>query len=158
MKILKTLCFATSLVLLASCGGNSSESSKDEKNDDATEMIEGAEENTLLKLATSSEDGTETKSSEEKTEESKSSDTPNLDEWLDKYEGIVDEYIEISKKINDGDLTVLSDLANLQKKAADLADDINKYKDELTSEQASRLADIAKKLADAVAEAAKAAQ
>ena len=79
-----------------------------------------------------------------------SSDGENWDELLNSYEKYVDQYIKSIKKIADGDISAMTEYANLIEKTTDLAGKMEKVKGQLSSEQMKRYLDINNKYTKAM--------
>ena len=74
------------------------------------------------------------------------SESGDLSELLDKYEKYVDDYIALLKKANDGDITALTDAAQLMEDAQELAEELEKEQGNMSVADAKRLAEINEKM------------
>lgn len=100
----------------------------------------------------SSDSETEDDSDEEDVEETvASSDSEDWDEILDEYEDVVDQYIKLLKKSQDGDIDALTGYLEMMEKATDLYDKMNEA-DDLSTKQLSRLEKIQTKFIKAAAD------
>jgi hypothetical protein len=74
----------------------------------------------------------------------------NFDDFLDKYEAFVTEYVKkyktLQKKVESGDMSAISDLAELTEKAEDFADEYEDWDGNITNQQANRYLKITQKL------------
>lgn len=74
------------------------------------------------------------------------------DKVLDKYEQYVDQYIAISKKAMNGDLSASMEYLDLLDDAEELGDELDSASDEMSPEQISRYTRITKKLSNIATE------
>jgi hypothetical protein len=65
---------------------------------------------------------------------------------LDKYEKYVDDYIALLKKANEGDITALTDAAQLMEDAQELAEELEKEQGSMSVADAKRMAAINEKM------------
>jgi hypothetical protein len=91
---------------------------------------------------------------DEPGEEVASESGNNYDALLDSYEKYVDQYIKYLKKINDGDMSVMTEYAKLLEKTTDLANKMEKAKGQLTSKQMKRYLDITNKFTKGIVDIA----
>lgn len=119
--------------LMASCSGNSdSKSDKDSTNIENTEEV--AVESDEVE---SSEDGEPSEAS------------GDMDEVLNEYEKLIDDYIAMTKKVKSGDMTAMADCASLLKQANTTQEKLEAAKGDMTPAQAKRLTELIGKLAKA---------
>ena len=91
-------------------------------------------ENGMIKLTNDNNEKTVTSSGGE-----------NWDELLNSYEKYVNQYIKCIKKINEGDISVMIEYADLLEKTADLSEKMEDAKGQLSSTQMKRYLDITNK-------------
>lgn len=72
------------------------------------------------------------------------------DEIIDEYEELIDEYIDAYHDAMSGDMDAITELAELSEELMALAEEIDAASDEMTVTQATRIAELSQKLADAV--------
>ncbi|MBP3550039.1 MAG: hypothetical protein J6J57_00120 [Alistipes sp.] len=82
-------------------------------------------------------------------EEKEASNNTQWDELLDEYEEFIDDYIACMKKANNGDLSAMSEMAELMKDVQDISGKIEKVSSSLTASQASRYSKLMQKLSNA---------
>lgn len=91
---------------------------------------------------------------ENKEENEATADSSNAD-WasvIDEYESIVDKYIEVFKKAQDGDLSAITESASYLEKANELSEKLSKLNDnDITTDQIEKITEIASKLATSMA-------
>mgnify|MGYP003253191405 FL=1 len=82
-----------------------------------------------------------------KTSDSKSVTTKgeNSDEMVDSYEKYVEQYLKYVKKVNDGDISAMTEYAELLDKTTDLSEKMEKAKGQLSPEQLKRYLNITNK-------------
>ena len=82
-----------------------------------------------------------------KTSDSKSVTTKgeNWDEMLNSYEKYVEQYLKYVKKVNDGDISAMTEYAELLDKTTDLSEKMEKAKGQLSPEQLKRYLNITNK-------------
>ena len=100
-------------------------------------------------------DGNKTNDNKEKTKVEFSGSTNSATDWdkiLDNYETMVNKYIAVAKKVNSGDVSVISDMASILEDAEKLEKQLENASDKLTTKQASRFNNIVSKLATAASE------
>lgn len=84
------------------------------------------------------------------------SNTPNSsgsEDWdalLDSYEQYVDKYISFAKKVNNGDLSALTEYTSLMQKTNDLGEKMQNAKSEMSASQLARYMKILNKMAKVV--------
>ena len=82
-----------------------------------------------------------------KTSDSKSITTKgeNWDEMLDSYEKYVEQYLKYVKKVNDGDISAMTEYAELLDKTTDLSEKMESAKGQLSPKQLKRYLNITNK-------------
>ena len=128
-KYLTIYTVACLALLIAACG-----SKKSEDNDFDVEEIEEVEDPL---------DAEDTDDYEFSREESSSTD---WDAVLDEYEKYVDSYIKLVNKVNKGDVSALSEYAEMLEKAESFADKLDNADDEMTAMQLARYEKITMKM------------
>ena len=83
---------------------------------------------------------------------SATSSSKDWDAFLDEYESYVDQYIKLSKKMMNGDMSLMAEYADLFEKAEKFSDQIEKSQNEMTSAQMKRYFNITQKMSDALLE------
>ena len=86
----------------------------------------------------------ETKSSS--TSKASSSGSEDWDEILDDYEKFVNDYVKVLKKVNNGDITAMSDMTEMLEKAEELGNKLENASDELSEKQQKRYTEILQKM------------
>lgn len=82
-------------------------------------------------------------------DDSVSSGANNIDAVLDKYDRYVTQYISLIKKAANGDVSALSEYADLMETADELADELTNMKGEMTSAQLARFQKILNRFSSA---------
>lgn len=77
-------------------------------------------------------------------------DSSEWDEIIDEYEELIDEYIDVYQDAMGGDMDAMTELAELSEELMELAEEIDAASDEMTVAQATRIANLSQKLANAV--------
>lgn len=81
---------------------------------------------------------------------SESGDPSDWDQAIDQYEDYIDQYIVMLKKSKAGDMTALTESAELMEKAESASKSLDDAKGDLTTEQQERLLKIQTKMFEAV--------
>lgn len=89
-------------------------------------------------------------SEESEVESEESTSSNDWDTVLNEYEKYIDSYIKLYKKAQSGDASALTEYASFLEKAQSLSEELNNAQGELTPSQASRLAKLQQKLANAM--------
>ena len=69
-----------------------------------------------------------------------------LDELIDEYEVIVDEFVAALQKVMDGDVEAAVEMEEIEAKLEAIYEQMAPYEDEATEEQIQRISDISEKL------------
>lgn len=80
--------------------------------------------------------------------------TDNWDRMLDSYERYVDQYISYLKKIQEGDISVMTEYGELLEKTTDLSEKMDDARGELSSAQMKRYLDITNKFSKGIVDLA----
>lgn len=86
------------------------------------------------------------------TSTSTSSGSDNWDKVLDEYEKYIDQYIELYRKALNGDLSALSDYANMLEKAESYSEKLSQAEGNMSASQMSRYIKLTGKLSSAFTE------
>lgn len=87
---------------------------------------------------------------EEISGNSSSVSSSDIDKILDDFEDMVDAYVKIVKKANNGDLSAMSDMATYLEKAESISNRLENVEGDMTAKQAARYAKIAQKMTRAI--------
>lgn len=99
--------------------------------------------------SSSSDSDSDSESDAEVASDSKTSST-DINVWLDKYEKVMDKYVSLVKKANNGDMSAMKDMASYLDQVNELYEDLENVQGDMTPAQSARLAKIYAKMSSSL--------
>ena len=141
MKKIFIAAFALALVMTA-CGNN--EKKSDSNDEISSEFVVDSADAVVEEPAVVTDD------EKEEVKVTTSAASENWDEVLDEYEDFCNKTVQLAKKAQSGDMSVMTEYASLAEQAQELNEKLENAKDELSAAQVARLNKIASKMASSM--------
>lgn len=154
---MKTKSFCAFLAIIAllitSCGGGNKDVSVKNNSSTSSELNQAYPESSSSSSISS--ESTSISSDSDSDEEVTSTDNAGSEDWnklLDSYESYIDQYLKLMKKVNAGDMSVMSEYTSMMVKGTEFVARLETAGDDLSASQMARFTKLQAKLLDAASE------